>query len=79
MAGGSDVSDAAANSTVRPRPSSTSTYRRRRTGAAASSGGRRRTTKKLTAPKTSSSPSIAAFVITMRPYAVPTIPRRLST
>src|SRR6266496_3196446 len=75
----SEVSDAAAKSTVIPRPSSTSTKRRRRSSETGSAEGSRRTTKKLSAPNTRMSASTIIFVPTIIPYAVPVKPGTPST
>ena len=71
LAGGNDVSEAAMNSTVAPRPNSTSTKRRNRWSETAELPGRRRTAKKFPAPRTTSPPSTATFVRIMLPYEVP--------
>ena len=70
-AGGSEVREAAAKSTVIPSPSSTSMKRRRRTHDTSLAAGSRRTAKKLRAPRTSRSPRMAILVSTIIPYAVP--------
>ncbi len=51
LAGGNDVSEAAMNRTVAPRPNSTSTNRRSRGSETAAPAGRRRTAKKFAAPR----------------------------
>src|SRR5713101_1332418 len=70
-AGGSEVREAAAKSTVIPSPSSTSMKRRRRTHDTSPPAGSLRTAKKLRAPRTSRSPRMAILVSTIIPYAVP--------
>src|SRR5206468_799260 len=70
-AGGSEVSDAATNRVVRPRPSSTSTSRRSRAEPTSASGGSRRTATKFSAPRSRRAARIATLVSTIMPYAVP--------
>ena len=71
LAGGSDVSEAAMNRTVAPRPNSTSTKRRSRGIETLEPSGRRRTATKFAAPRTTSPASTALFVRIMLPYEVP--------
>ena len=67
-AGGSEVSDAAANSTVSPRPTSTSTKRRRMPwSAAADVPSIRRIARELNAPSVRRPPRITILVSTMSP------------
>ncbi len=66
-AGGSEVSEAAAKSTVRPRPTSTSTKRRIVTWSASGPPSLRRIAREFSAPSTSSPASITTLVITIRP------------
>ena len=70
-AGGTEVSDAAAKKMLNPMPISTSANRRIRSTGVAGSRRNRSTTRKLPSPSNSSAPNIAAFAVTITPYAVP--------
>src|SRR4029453_17381399 len=78
-AGGRDVSGGAMNSTVAPRPNSTSTKRRKRGNEPPAPSGKRRTAKKFAAPRRMRPLSTRTFVRTMLPYEVPRSAPALST